>query len=80
MAKSCTIRCYSGCGKSWSMQHKLLHALSKGLFALPSAQIPRRSVFIGIKHIDWLFALPFEKGYREHQKAEGAMEKLLRSP
>ena len=62
------------------MQYTLLYATSKGLFTLPSSKMSIRYKFMGTKHIDWLFALPFEKGYREHQKSEGAMEKLLRSP
>ena len=73
MVNICTIRGYAGCGKSWSMQFTLLHTLSKGLFSLPYAQISRPSVFIGTKHIDWLFSFPFEKLYSEHQTAEGYM-------
>ena len=61
MVNICTIRGYERYGKSCSIQYTLLHALSKGLFALPSAQMSRHFFFIFIKKIYWLFALPFEK-------------------
>ena len=61
MVKSCSICGYAGCGKSWCMQYCLLYCSSKGLFGLPTSVMSRRSVFLGSKHIDHVFCLPFEK-------------------
>ena len=61
MVKSCTIRGYAGCGKSWCMQYCLMHCFAKGLIGIPTSVMSRRSVFLGGRHIDYLFCLPFEK-------------------
>ena len=80
MVKNHVIRGFAGCGKSWCMQYCILHAYSKGLFALPTAMMSRRSVFLGTKHIDWLFCLPFEKIHNPNRIAEIAMGSLLQYP
>ena len=36
-----------------------------------------RSVFLGTKHIDWIFCLPFEKNYSAYKTAESAIASLL---
>ena len=59
--KSCTIRGFAGCGKSWCVQYCLLYCYSKGLLGIPTSVMSRRSVFLGSKHIDHLFYLPFSK-------------------
>jgi hypothetical protein len=68
--KNIVLRGYAGCGKSWMMQYCILHAYSNGLFALPTAMMANRSVFLGTKHIDWLFCLPFEKNHSAYKTAE----------
>ena len=55
MVKSCTIRGYAGCGKSWCMQYCLLYCYAKGLIGIPTSVMSRRSVFLGSKHIDNIF-------------------------
>ena len=80
MLKSCVIRGFAGCGKSWSMQYCILHAYSKGLFAIPTAMMSRRAVFLGTKHLDWLFCFPFEKNFSPYKTAETAIAKLLQEP
>ena len=80
MVKSCIIRGFAGCGKSWSMQYCILYAYSKGLFALPTAMMSRRSVFLGTKHLDWIFCLPFEKNYSAYKTADHAIGKLMQYP
>ena len=42
--------------------------------------MPRRSVFLGGKHIHILFGIPAEKNISSHRKAELAITKLLRDP
>ena len=61
MVKSCINIIYTGCVKHCSMQYILLHVISKGLFLLPSTQISRRSIFLGTKHICWIFDLMYNK-------------------
>ena len=79
--KSCTIRGFAGCGKSWCMQYCLLHCYSKGLLGIPTSVMSRRSVFLGSKHIDHLFGLPFSKlNLSPYQIAENAISKLYRYP
>ena len=81
MIKSCTIRGYAGSGKSWCMQYCLLYCMSKGLIGVPTSVMSRRSVFLGSKHIDHMFALPFEKKYKSpYQIAETAIAKLNMNP
>ena len=59
--KSCTIKGYAGCGKSWCIEYCLIHCFTKGLFSLPKSVMSRRSVFLGSKHIDHMFCLLFDK-------------------
>ena len=80
MLKSCGIRGFAGCGKSWCMQYCILHAYSKGLLAVPTAMMSRRSVFLGTKHLDWLFCLPYEKNFSPYKTAETAIARLLQEP
>ena len=81
MVKSCSIRGYAGCGKSWCMQYCLLYCISRGLFGLPTSVMSRRSVFLGSKHIDYIFCLPFEKNRMSpYQIAELAILRLSRYP
>ena len=81
MVKSCTIRGFAGCGKSWCMQYCVTYCYSKGLIAIPTSVMSRRSVFLGGKHIDNLLCLPFEKkGKSSYQIAEQAISKLQRFP
>ena len=61
MIKSCTIRGYAGSGKSWCMQYIMLHCFALGLIGVPTSVMSRRSVFLGSKHIDHMFCLPFDK-------------------
>ena len=79
--KSCTIRGFAGCGKSWCMQYCLLHCYAKGLIGIPTSVMSRRSVFLGSKHIDHLFCLTFSKSnLSPYQIAEAAVSKLFRHP
>jgi len=78
--KSCGIRGYAGCGKSWTMQYILLYAMSKGLLCIPTAMMSKRSVFLGGKHIHILFGLKAEKNISPHRMAEIAITTLLRDP
>ena len=81
VVKSCTIRGYAGCGKSWCMQYCLLYCYAKGLIGIPTSVMSRRSVFLGSKHIDHLFCLPFDKKHSSpFQIAEKAIGKLMRYP
>ena len=81
MVKSCTIRGFAGCGKSWCMQYCLLYCYAKGLIGVPTSVMSRRSVFLGSKHIDNLFCLPFVKiNMSPHQMAESAYFKLQQYP
>ena len=81
MVKSCTIRGFAGCGKSWCMQYCLLYCYAKGLIGVPTSVMSRRSVFLGSKHIDHLFCLPFvKKNVSPYQMAENAYAKLRRYP
>ena len=61
MLKSFTIQGYAGCGELWCMQYCLIHCFTKGLFGLTTSFMSRRSVFLGSKHIDHMFCLPFDK-------------------
>ena len=63
MIKSCTIRGYAGSGKSWFMQYCMLHCFAMGLIGVLKSIISRRSVFLGSKHFDHIFCLPFDKKY-----------------
>jgi hypothetical protein len=81
MQKSCTIQGYAGCGKSWCMQYCLIHCFAKGLFGLPTSVMSRRSVFLGSKHLDHMFSLPFDKkGMSPYRIAELAISRLQRFP
>ena len=81
MQKSCTIQGYAGCGKSWCMQYCLIHCFAKGLFGLPTSVMSRRSVFLGSKHLDHMFALPFDKkDMSPYRIAELAIARLQRFP
>ena len=80
LVKNHVIRGYAGCGKSWTMQYCILHAYSRGLFALPTAMMANRAVFLGTKHIDWLFGLPFEKNFSAYKTAESAIATLMKYP
>ena len=81
MLKSCTIRGYAGSGKSWCMQYCMLHYFSLGLIDVPTSVMARRSVFLGSKHIDHMFCLPFDKKNMSAYKiAEAAISRLQRYP
>ena len=80
MTKSCTIRGYAGCGKSWCMQYAILYCYLKGLIGVPTSIMSRQSVFLGSKHIDILFGLPFEKQGSPYQIANKAIAKLQNYP
>lgn len=71
---------YADCGKLWMMQYFILYAHSKGLLAVPTAMMANRSVFLGTKHIDWVFCLPFEKNYSAYKTAEVAIANLMQNP
>ena len=79
MIKSCTLHGYAGCGKAWCMQYCILHCYAKGLIGLPTAMMSRCSVFLGSKHIDHLFCLPFEKKHMSpYRIADLAIARLQR--
>ena len=59
--KCVIIRGYAGCGKSWAMEYCVLYAISCGLFVLTTSMMARRSVYLGGKHIHYVFCLPIEK-------------------
>ena len=80
LVKNHVIRGYAGCGKSWTMQYCILHAYSKGLFALHTAMMSNRYFFLVTKHIDWLFCLPFEKNHSAYKTAESAIAMLMQKP
>ena len=77
MIKSRTNHGYAGSGILWCIKYCLLYCISKGLIGVPTSVMSRRSVLLGIKYIDHMFALPFEKKYKyPHQIAETAISKL----
>ena len=63
------------------MKYCLIHCFAKGFFGLPTYVISRRSVFLGIKHIDHMLCLPFDKkGMSPYRIAELAIARLQRFP
>lgn len=78
--KSAGIRGFPGSGKTWTMLMCVMYAKAKGLKVITSAQMSRRSIQIGGKHLAFLFCLPYEKGLTTHRKAEMAVLYLERNP
>ena len=62
------------------MQYCILYAHSKGLLAVTTAMMANISVFLGTKHIDWLFCLPFDKNHSAYKTAEVAIANLMQNP
>lgn len=81
MVKSWTLRGFAGCGKSWSLQYCLLYCYAKGLLGVTTSVMSKRSVFLGSKHIDHLFSLPFSKrNMSPYQMSNDAFSRLQRYP
>ncbi len=78
--KSTIIRGSAGSGKSFCMVYSIVYSLSKGLLAMTTAMMARRSNCLGGKHIHILFCLPTEKNMSPQRAAEIAIAQLGRYP
>ena len=57
-----------------------LYTISQGLLCVTLSMMCRRSVYLGGKHVHYIFCLPTERNLSPHQMAELAITQLLRKP
>ena len=76
--KNVGLRGFPGSGKTWCSLYVAMYALSKGLFALPTAVLAKRAIQLGGTHWHILFCLNTDDSLTNHRKAELSIIQIMK--